>query len=347
MAKDRNIGSSELKELFDDIKKGKLEPDLKVYLDKEYDMNEAVRLSEAVKRRHKSGGRQEPYTLTKLSASNIEGFKSLIPVDIMERIRLPRVYGIGILTGDYSNDYTPVGVLIFNVSRQYDSFITIEWLHIKESERHKGYGTALFEAFTSQAYELKADSAIFDLPATLESKDTVEYLAGYGFSFSLQIPYSARIPLSELKKHGLFNNDAWSSNVAFLKDISDPDIKKGLQVAVGKASGDSLQIMNTDISWYDQNVSTIVTNGSRPVAFLLIHRCPSGIFQIMFMGGTVHAGARDFAGMLKASADALERIYGPDSVVEILFRSENGLRLLDHMYLEHQVKLIIRAGICL
>ena len=338
------LGLNELFDNIDEIGKGSLKLDSKVYMDESFWERGHLRLSDTVKPGQAGRG---DFTITKLSDSNIESFATLIPPDNRERIRLPFVYGIGIMAKEKGKDYSPVGALMFSVNYQFRAYVTIEWLFIKEEIRREGYASALLTTFSDQALALRAKSVSCDMPATKESREMADFLAAHGFSLTTQISYVAELTLSQLKQHKVFTDDIKETKVTFLKDISDADIKRGLQVTFGRMNDDARLILDTDISWYDKEVSVAVKRGIRPIAFLLIHRCPDGKLQVIFMRGTKDAGAKEFISMVRASAAAVERIYGPDVRGEIIFRSESGLKLIDKMYYGHQVKLVIRAGISL
>ena len=338
---------SGIEELFSDIKKKNIDPDMTIYMDTEKNGDKPLSLADGIAREKEDtkASDEEELTLTKLSASNIKSFSDLIPEDIAERISLPGVYGIGILTAGDRGRLFPMGILLYSTNLQFESYITIEWLFVRESLRRRGYGQKLMEAFCDQAYALSVESISCDLPATKDSHEAVDFLSALGFSFTLQIPYAMEFSLSDMKKHELFTKEIKNAGLRRIKDIPDDEIKKALQVTFGRMNGDARQFMQTDLSWYDEEISTAVVYGKKPIAFLLIHRCPSGKLQLLYMRGTSQASAKDFASLVRLSAALIEKTYGQESRIEIVFRSENGLKLFDNMYFGHRVRLCIRAGI--
>ena len=290
----------------------------------------------------------EELIMTRISADNAAFFTELIPDDILERLSLPIVYGVGALIKREDELYHPAGALVFRSHSWEETYIKTEWLYVLEKERKKGVGTALIR----ELFKAAGNSGIYlinaDLPADGSSKELAAFLEGRDFSLSASLADTVTLPLSFFKRNELIAKEGdIPDDLKFLKDISASRIKKGLQVILENLMDKGAsELLSTVVAWFDPEISAAVMGDDRsPKALYLMHRCPSGRLQAVFMGGTEEAGPEDFLALLRATYAAAVRLYGEDTPVELIFRSERGMDLMDRLYEEHPVEEVLRAAV--
>ena len=345
-----SVQTAGLNELFNELSDGKAETDEKIYLPDGYDENSQVHFSDMIRDMEEVfediREKGEIPELAQLTPANINSFSTLIPPDISERINLPYIYGIGILALG-TKKYAPAGVLLYRLHKSSDgNRIEIEWINVSSKKRRLGYAKALLNELATEAVSLNADSLILDLPASDASEEMTAFLGHFGFSFSLQISPITSLPYSEVMKLLVLNDDVKDPRIRFVKDISASTFKRSLQQILGNTSDDTLDILNTDISWYDTEISSVLMSGATPIAMLLFHRCPTGKLQIVFMGGAQSVSSKDYMILMQAAAKEEKTTTLNDNYdIEILLRSESGMTVVDNLYPNHPARLVIRAGI--
>lgn len=254
--------------------------------------------------------------------------------------------GALIKTGDEL--YHPAGALVFRSHSWEETYIKTEWLYVLEKERKKGVGTALIR----ELFKAADSSGIYlinaDLPADGSSKELAAFLEGRNFSLSASLADTVTLPLSFFKKSELIAKEGdIPDDLKFLKDISASRIKKGLQTILENLMDKgAAELLSTVTEWFDPDISAaILGDDLNPLALYLMHRCPSGKLQAVFLGGTKEAEPKDFLALLRATYAAAVRLYGEDTPVELIFRSERGMDLMDRLYEEHPVEEVLRAAV--
>ncbi|MCR5387657.1 MAG: GNAT family N-acetyltransferase [Lachnospiraceae bacterium] len=283
---------------------------------------------------------------TQITKDNAKSFSALIPEDFSERIEasLPGEFGVGALEAR-DGKYVPLGVIAFCMHNDYAKYITVSWFYVAKEARKKGVGKALLKDVIRILEECDAESIVWDMPATEKMRETALFLEEIGFTFTYEVAEKFETTVSAFAANKLLADFTPIPRIRPLKDVEPLIVKKGLQVILDQLNDlNPAELMAIDLSWYDGKISSVLMDGDRVSALLLTHLCPSGKLQVLLMGGLKKVDPKDFILLIRTSLKAVMEESKSDGRIEILFRREASIDLMDKFFPNHKVELVIRAA---
>ena len=238
---------------------------------------------------------------TRITENNVDRFIGVLTEDLIDDICSGRYQAIGALRFD-GNGVSGVGALVYMVDtdRLGDEYILrIKWLFVKEKFRRHGVATTLLGGILWKNRALQNENVLVEVPI-----DKEWYGAYYNmlcdWHFDMEAGYSPQLYLrvSDLK----LNEDIekMAGRVTPLKKM-EASIRKKVFDILGKKDDRVYTLLHRKLpaDYFDEMLSGIYIKDGKPAGVLLVHRLPSQMVRVEYMGGDYQANWTLLSHMLK------------------------------------------------
>ena len=221
---------------------------------------------------------------SRITAKNVELFKTVLPPDLMEDIACGRRSAIGAIRSEKHKLYG-VGVVAFytdKVSTYDKGVLFIDWLYVDPNFRRKGISHFLI----GELMAFMADLGIENVAATFPAKNSYNYLIGYilgswSFEFGTGLNMDVVIKMGDIKHHNKI--DAYQKGSIPLSKLDDAACKKLIRSSFKKYKYSGF-LSEVPKDYIDRELSFYIGSPDDASAILLAHRTPSGIMRVEFTG---------------------------------------------------------------
>lgn len=271
-------------------------------------------------------------------------FEKMVPSKIFEQVNSQGHFGLGAIL-DKQDDKYSAGVLIFDVDEgtngaQNLTAAVIKWFYVAEEFRKNGAADALIKEFFRVMDDAGIEHIICDVPMPEEYDFLCAYLEEWGFEFTLANIYEIEAELGEILEKPVFSGPKASAKTIALKEV--PALSFRQFIGNMKKRHDVLNIITTNVSDYDSDVSCVYMNGSSVEGAMLIKAYNSGELELLFMRAISNA-QKVMADLLLFSAHAAAKKYPPETIVHIICRIEAAASVIQKLFPDRQ-PLLVRRG---
>ena len=270
---------------------------------------------------------------TRITKNNIECFTGSLTEDLIDDISTGRYQAIGALRYD-GQAVVGVGALVYLVDRDLlgDEYILrIKWLFVKEQFRRRGVATSLLGGILWKNKILENENVLVEVPIDKEWYDAYYNMLS-DWHFNIESGYSPWLYLrvSKLKPVDIVKKMA--SFAKPLKELTGANRKKTFD-ALSRKDDRLYTLLHRNIpnDYFDEDLSGICVKNGKLLGLILVHRLPSRIARVEYMGGDEKASQVLLSHMI---CKAKERyVFG--TVLEFTVESEEIGEYFDKYFDDH------------
>ena len=253
-----------------------------------------------------------------ITPKTIKDFRDFIPADEDENIGRSSYRALGAKDKKGS----PRGVLIWEYKRNEDNeYYASEIVSLNASTEKTG--KELLSEYDRIISEYKLENSYYEFEEI--SKANSKLLKAAGFEEAEGAGSCINITVGELAGLKLGGRRA-QDNVVMVKDIEETELRQGLINSMFIGMRGLIEDIDTvPLSWFDREVSSCSLADGRVEGMFLIHKRTDGtLMPVLFMSSVPDGkGARlSLLGMLRRSAEEMQKRYPPETPIKIKFLRE-------------------------
>ncbi|MBO6214021.1 MAG: hypothetical protein J6N76_00630 [Lachnospiraceae bacterium] len=270
---------------------------------------------------------------TRITKNNIGCFVGSLTEDLIDDISTGRYQAIGALRYD-GQAVAGVGSLVYLVDRDLlgDEYILrIKWLFVKEQFRRRGVATSLLGGILWKNKILENENVLVEVPI-----DKEWYGAYYNmlsdWHFNIESGYSPWLYLSVSKLKTVDIVKKMASFAKPLKELIGADRKKTFD-ALSREDDRLYTLLHRNIpnDYFDEYMSGICVKNGKLLGLILVHRLPSRIVRVEYMGGNEKASQV----LLSHTICMAKKQCSLDTVLEFNVESEEIGEYFDKYFDDH------------
>jgi len=271
-------------------------------------------------------------------------FEKLVPNKIFEQINVPGHFGLAAILENHDGKYA-AGVLVFDVDEGTNgeenlTAAIIKWFYVAEDFRKNGVADELMAEFFRVMDDAGIEHIICDVPMPEEYDFLCAYLEEWDFDFTIVNIYEITSELGEILQKPVFRGATASSKTIALKEVPKLPFRQFIDSM--KKRSDVLNIITSNASDYDLDVSCAYMNGSTVEGAMLFKAYASGELELLFMRANSNA-QKSMADMLLFAAHSAAKKYPPETQVRIVCRIDAASSVISKLFPDRQ-PLLVRRG---